>query len=106
MPGDAIAVVAGLTLIGFAVREIFRDLFYPSDSGVVSDWIARSLFDLLRRARSWLPLAGPAAVVVVIVTWVAMLAVGFALLLSRNVGVRRLRRSGPRFDPVSLHRSR
>jgi hypothetical protein len=80
MPGDAIAVVAGLTLIGFAVREIFRDLFYPSDSGVVSDWIARSLFDLLRRARSWLPLAGPAAVVLVIVTWVAMLAVGFALL--------------------------
>jgi hypothetical protein len=68
-------------LIGFTLDQVFRDLFRPTETGALSDWIGRSLFNLFRRgSRSWLPVAGPAAVVLVITSWVTLLAIGFALL--------------------------
>jgi hypothetical protein len=78
---DALIVAAGLVVIGFTLDQVFRDLFRPSERGALSDWIGRTLFNLLRRrSRSWLAVAGPAAVVLVIISWVTLLAIGFALL--------------------------
>jgi hypothetical protein len=78
---DTVIVVAGLVVIGFTLDQVFRDLFRPTERGALSDWIGRSLFRLFRRgSRSWLPVAGPAAIILVIVSWVTLLATGFALL--------------------------
>jgi hypothetical protein len=71
---------AGIVLIAVIVWEVFQDLFRPGDSGALSDWIGRRLFNVLRRRPRFLSLAGPLAVVAVIGTWVLLLVLGFALL--------------------------
>jgi Ion channel len=77
---ELLAAVVGIAIIVLILREVFKDLFHPAHSGALSDWIGRRLFNLLRRRRPMLPLAGPLALVFVIATWVLLLVVGFALL--------------------------
>ena len=77
---EVLAAVAGLAIVVLIVAEVFFDLFHPAHSGALSDWIGRRLFNLLRRRRSLLPLAGPLSVVIVIATWVLMLVLGFGLV--------------------------
>src|SRR4051794_24466330 len=59
---------------------MFQDLFHPTQSGALSEWVGHGLFRLLRRWRSMLPTAGPLAVAVVLCSWAMLLAVGFACL--------------------------
>ncbi len=59
---------------------MFKDLFHPSQSGALSEWVASGLFRLLRRWKSLLPSAGPLAVVSVIALWALLLVTGFALI--------------------------
>lgn len=77
---NLLAACGGVLIIGAVVVEVFKDLFQPSDSGALSDWVGRRLFNLLRRRRSILPLAGPLALVAVIGSWVVLLVLGFALV--------------------------
>ncbi len=70
----------GVLMVGFALQEVFRDLFHPTMAGSLSDYVARTIFRLFRRSRSTLALAGPLALIVVIVCWAFLLGVGFALI--------------------------
>ncbi len=76
----ACKIVAGVLLVAFAFREIFQDLFHPTRVGSLSDFIARTVFGLLRRRPRALNLAGPLALVIVVLGWALLQAVGFALI--------------------------
>ena len=71
--------VSGTLLVLFTVREIFHDIFHPTRSGSLSDFVGRiaSLFMRHTRLRSSV---GPLALVAVMLCWVVLLAIGFALL--------------------------
>lgn len=73
-------VAPGVLIIAFAFTEIFQDLFHPTHTGSLSDWIGRSLFRLFRRWPSALSTSGPLTVVLVILSWALLQAVGFALI--------------------------
>lgn len=71
--------MAGIAVVLYTLREVFRDIFHPTLSGTVSDLVARSASRMFRRTR-FRPAAGPGALVTVIVLWVVSSAVGFALI--------------------------
>jgi hypothetical protein len=73
-------IVPGVAIIVFAFTEIFQDLFHPTHTGSLSDWIGRTLFRLLRRRPSALSTAGPLTVVMVIFCWALLQAIGFAFI--------------------------
>jgi hypothetical protein len=72
--------IPGVLIIGFALREVFKDLFQPSATGDLSSSIGRGLFRTARRVPSTLPTVGPLSVLVVIFCWVLLLACGFGLV--------------------------
>jgi hypothetical protein len=71
---------AGICVAVLAIREVFRDLFHPTESGSLSDYIGRTIFKLLRHRPSMLSLAGPLSLVTVIMSWALLQATGFALI--------------------------
>ncbi len=75
-------VVPGVLVIAFAFTEIFQDLFHPTHTGSLSDWVGRTLFKLFRRWPRALSSAGPLTVVLVILCWALLQALGFALIYS------------------------
>src|ERR1043165_760048 len=70
----------GAAIIVFTIREMFNDLFHPTQSGAFSGWIASGLFRLYKRLPSMLPTSGPLSVALVIAIWAFLLATGFALI--------------------------
>lgn len=75
-----LTAVPGVILVVFGLREVFRDLFHPSKSGSLSVYLARTIFRNFRARASLLPLAGPLSLVLVILSWVLLLGVGFSLI--------------------------
>ncbi|HEX3684177.1 MAG TPA: ion channel [Bryobacteraceae bacterium] len=75
-------VAPGVFVIAFAFTEIFQDLFHPTHSGSLSDWIGRTVFRTFRRWPRSLSSAGPLTIVLVIFCWAMLQAVGFALIYS------------------------
>src|ERR1051325_3247875 len=73
-------IVPGLGIILFTLRQVFQDLFHPSESGSLSEFVARRTFNTLRRYPKLLPDAGPLAIILVIFSWVILIWVGFALM--------------------------
>ncbi len=76
----AVKAVVGVCVVCFAVRQMFHDLFHPSEGGSLSEFVARRIFQFLRRWPRSLPLAGPLATVLIIFAWAILLASGFALI--------------------------
>jgi hypothetical protein len=70
----------GAAIVIFAVREMFSDLFHPTRSGALSEWIASRLFHAFRRWPSVLPTSGPLSIAVVIMAWALLLGTGFAFI--------------------------
>jgi hypothetical protein len=70
----------GVLIIAFAFTEIFQDLFHPTHTGSLSDWIGRTLFKLFRRWPRALSTAGPLSIALVILSWSLLQAIGFALI--------------------------
>ena len=79
-----VATIAGVALIAIAVRDVFDTLFHPHGRGVVSEALIRLMWRLLHRVargrHAVLSFAGPTAFVLVVLTWVALVVVGFALI--------------------------
>lgn len=73
-------------MVVFALQEVFRDLFHPTMTGTFSDYAGRIIFRLFRRSRSFLSLAGPLSLIVVIFGWTVLLGVGFALIYWSDPG--------------------
>ena len=80
-----IATLVGVVLILVALRDIFQQLFNPSGRGSLSRSLMRIVWGLFRliasRRPTWLGIAGPFVFLSVILTWVTLLAVGWALIL-------------------------
>ncbi len=70
----------GFLIIAFAFTEIFQDLFHPTHTGSLSDWIGHSVFKLFRRWPSILSTAGPLTIVLVVLCWALLQALGFAFI--------------------------
>jgi Ion channel len=70
----------GVLIVAFAFRETFKDLFHPTRTGTLSDFVGRTLFRLFRTGTPALSLAGPLSLVVVILCWAFLQALGFALI--------------------------
>ena len=75
-----VSIVIGLALIGVTLWDVFNDLFHPAARSAFGDWLARRLFNLLRAKASLRSLAGPLAVILIILSWVLGLVVGFAMM--------------------------
>jgi len=80
-----LAAIAGTAMIVLAVRDVFDTLFHPHGRGVVSEALVRGTWRLwhgLARGREpALSYAGPTAFLVVVLSWVALVVVGFALII-------------------------
>src|SRR3954469_1644079 len=78
-----VLTAAGVVLVAVALRDVFDTLFHESGRAVLSRLLMRGVWRVFRRlgGRRWLSLAGPIALIVVVVSWATMLVVGWALLL-------------------------
>ena len=72
--------VLGLLLLAFTLREVFRDLFHPTATGSLSDFVASGTFNLFRHFPRFLTDAAPLAIVLVILIWSLSVCIGFALI--------------------------
>jgi len=81
---DLLITVAGVALIAVALRDIFQTLFHPTAHGAVGHQIVRGVWHVAHQfARSSEdgPLyAGPLGYIAVLVSWTAMLVLGWALI--------------------------
>jgi Ion channel len=77
--------IGGLAVIAFTLRETFRDLFQPSGSGSLSGLIGRGVFSACKRIRPLLPSAGALAILLTIICWSTLVAIGFAMVYWPNV---------------------
>lgn len=86
----AIGVTIVLSLLGIGLnalmlRDMFQTIFAPSGSGMLSEWAARIIWRIGRflsqRRPERLSLAGPLAMVAIIVIWAGGLVIGWACLI-------------------------
>jgi Ion channel len=72
-----------LVLIAAALRDVFDTLFHETGRAVLSTVIMRGVWSAFRRigGRRRLALAGPLSLIAVVMSWAALLIVGWALLL-------------------------
>ncbi|CAN5870381.1 hypothetical protein BH23ACT11_BH23ACT11_29170 [soil metagenome] len=74
----------GLGLVLVVLRDVFHQLFHPGGSGHLSDGLMqivwRAFRTISRDRQERLALAGPTALIVVIVSWVTLMVVGWALI--------------------------
>jgi Ion channel len=70
-------------LIAIALRDVFDTLFHETGRAVLSSVIMRGIWRAFRRlgGRRRLALAGPVSLIAVVMSWAALLIVGWALLL-------------------------
>jgi len=80
----ATTTIAGVALAALVMHDVFHQIFHPRGSGGTSGLIARGLwrgFRVIARSRPRaLELAGPSIVVAVVVSWMLLMAVGWALI--------------------------
>lgn len=74
----------GVGLVTVALRDIFHQLFNPGGSGHLSDVLMHAVWRVFQRASTRRPgalgLAGPIALVVIILSWATLMTVGWALV--------------------------
>jgi hypothetical protein len=80
-----LATLSGAGLILIALRDVFHTLFRPSGRGSISELLPKAIWQLVFRrfaARhpTALVLSGPTALLAVLVSWSALLAVGWTLI--------------------------
>ena len=83
LPLTILVTALGAAMVLVALRDIFDVLLHPEGKGALSSAVTRGIWGLSRRGgaghRAFL-LAGPAALGAVVVTWAALLAIGWALI--------------------------
>jgi hypothetical protein len=74
----------GLFLILLSFYEQFQTLFHPPGHGTTTDWISRTVWATFKRFAKRRPallsLAGPFALILIILSWAGLVAVGCALI--------------------------
>lgn len=74
------SVAVGLLLVAYGWWDLFHELFHPGGSGRLSLLARAVIWPIFRRSGLLLPLAGPVIIVTVIVAWVVLFTVGWALV--------------------------
>lgn len=78
---DVALTVAGLALIAIGLRDMFHTLLHPSGKGRLSQWVIVGMWKASKAIGHRLGSGvGPAAMVTVILLWVTLQSVGWALL--------------------------
>src|SRR5437868_3976669 len=76
--------ILGMCLIAASLYEQFQTLFHPSGHGTITDWIAERIWRVFRRIverrPSQLSLAGPLALIAIILTWSGLIVLGCSLI--------------------------
>ncbi len=73
--------ILGVAIIVIALQDLFHTLFHPAAAGDISDWIAHSVWKIVRTLRPQnLSAAGPVAFLLTVFFWAASLIFGFALI--------------------------
>lgn len=75
----AVEEIVGTLITLSALREIFSDIFHPARGGNLSEWIGRCCSKTLRHTR-YRSAVGPIALIAVLLSWVLLLALGFAII--------------------------
>lgn len=76
-----LASAGGALLIVIALRDVFHTLLHPAGTGKLSPLLFRAVWRIARRiGRRAARQAGPLAVVATILTWAALLMVGWGLI--------------------------
>ncbi len=74
----------GLILISVAFQDLFRTLFHTVGHGALSDWVARFVWKVCRklakRNRKYISLAGPLAILFIMMMWIFTTVLGFTLI--------------------------
>ncbi len=70
----------GALLVLLALRDVFHTLWHPSGRGGTSRVVMAVVWALLRHRTRWTQLAGPVALVAVVLTWGSMVVLGGALV--------------------------
>lgn len=95
---DVVWTLLGIALIGLALRDIFDVLFHPLGRGMIARRIVLAVSALARRApvkaRTVGLLAGPVSYILVVATWAALLAAGWAFVFMPQLP------GGFTFDPA------
>jgi Ion channel len=73
----------GIALVALALRDVFDTLFHESGRAVMSRTLMRVVWRLFRAVggRGRLSLAGPFALIAVVLSWATLLVVGWALIV-------------------------
>jgi hypothetical protein len=71
--------IIGTLIVLFGLREVFRDIFHPTRSGTLSEFVGWIMSLFMRRTRLR-PAVGALSLVTTVVCWIATLVVGFALI--------------------------
>lgn len=83
------ATIAGVGLIALALRDVFDTLFHPHGRGIVSEVLIRAVWGVVRRLARGRPrvlsYAGPVTFLSVVLSWVALVVVGFALITAPHL---------------------
>src|SRR3954468_1978125 len=85
-------IVPGLALIAVAIHDLFHTLFHPAGRGALSDRVGRVVWYVFRRVsdykHDYITLAGPVAILSIMVLWVACVVLGFALIFFPFIGTQ------------------
>jgi hypothetical protein len=80
--------VIGAVLILISLQDQFQTLFHPAGRGALSDWTGKIVWKTMRffarRNVGRLTLAGPFALLLIIVIWAGLLCLGWACLIFRS----------------------
>ncbi|MHC5558710.1 potassium channel family protein [Kocuria sp. U4B] len=83
---DVLYTALGVGLVLFGLNDVFHNLLYPSGRGTLSHWVLQLVWRLSRRMHHRLgSFAGPVGIVIVIVLWVLVQALGWALVFYPHV---------------------
>ncbi|GAB3144376.1 potassium channel family protein [Marisediminicola antarctica] len=78
---DMVLTIAGIAVVVIGLRDMFHTLLHPRGRGRVSRWVLAGVWRLSQLTHHRLGSAvGPAAMVVVVLLWVALQGVGWALI--------------------------
>ena len=82
LPTIALTVL-GLALVAIALRDVFDTLFHETGRAVMSRLVMRGVWRAFRAVggRERLSLAGPVALIAVVLSWAALLVLGWAVIL-------------------------
>jgi hypothetical protein len=91
-----VSLIAGSFLIAYTLRDIFHTVFHPVGTGNIGDQVGKITWKAFRAVarRKWhnvLAIAGPLAMIIVVLCWTILLSIGFAFVYLPYIGTNFVR---------------